>query len=51
MDDMASIQKLARQALKTFKTASRSPVKENLDLLESMVRRPHSVMFLFTRRL
>ncbi|XP_028418211.1 2-aminoethanethiol dioxygenase-like [Dendronephthya gigantea] len=37
MEGMANIQKLARQALKTFKTASGLPLKENLDLLMSMM--------------
>ena len=41
MEDMTNIQKVARQALKTFKTANRSPAKENLDVLKSMVRRPY----------
>ena len=35
---MAKIQKLARQALKTFRNPHGLPVKENLELLKSMVR-------------
>ena len=38
MDEMAKIQKLARQALKTFRVNG-PPVKENLDVLKAMVRK------------
>ena len=46
---MAKIQRLARQALKTFRVKSGSPVKENLDLLKAMVRRTYFIAYIIKR--
>ena len=37
MENMSNIQKLAKQALKTFRTTSTAPSKQNLDVLKAMV--------------
>ncbi|XP_046840489.1 2-aminoethanethiol dioxygenase-like isoform X2 [Xenia sp. Carnegie-2017] len=37
MVDMANIQKLARQAFKTFRSVEKPPTKENLDTLKEMM--------------